>query len=195
MRPRLASFTSNVFNPILLGLVAILLMNFGTVDSVSDAIFLALLILALGLLPVYLLALYLVRTGRMDSVFDNTRQQRRAIYIGGVVSASVTMLVVLLIDTPPEMVATMVTVLVAGVSFLVINNWWKISIHAAFAMGVAMLMIYLYGWAAAIVALPLVPLIAWSRVELGQHTVAQVTAGVLLAAAIQPSVFYFFGLY
>jgi membrane-associated phospholipid phosphatase len=195
MRPRLANFASNVLNPMLLGLVAVILMSLGYAESTSAAIFLSLVILALGLLPVYLLALYLVRTGRMDSVFNNSRQQRRGIYVGGVITTLVTILVISLMDAPTEVVATLVTVLAAGILFTVINNWWKISIHAAFATGVAMLLIYLYGWPAFIIALPLVPLVVWSRVELGQHTAGQVTAGMLVAAAIQPSVFYLFGLY
>ena len=195
MRLRLANFASSVFNPMLLGLVAVVLMCFGFAQSVSAALFLSLVILPLGLLPFYLLTLYLVKTGRIDSIFNNNRQQRRGIYASGVFSAFVTILVISLIDAPKEVVATLTTVLTAGVLFSIINNWWKISIHAAFAMGTTMLLTYLYEWPAFIVALPLVPLVAWSRVELDQHTAGQVTAGVIAATAIQPTVFYLFGLY
>ena len=195
MRLRLASFASDVLNPLLLSLVAIVLMSLGTTDSTSGALILSLVTIATGLLPVYLLALYLVKSGRMDSVFNNTRRQRRGLYLAGIVSVLAAMLVLWLMDAPTEMLATLTTVLAAGVIFLVINTWWKISIHAAFAMGVAALLTFLYGWLAVLVALPLVPLIAWSRIELGQHTLGQVIAGALLAVFIQLTVFFFFDLY
>ena len=195
MRLRVANFASKVFNPVLLSLVAVLLVSISTVESVPKALFLSSVILAVGLLPVYLLALYLVKTGRMDSVFNNSRHQRRGIYISGIISTLATILVISLMDAPKEIVATLATALAAGLLFLIINNWWKISIHAAFVTGVAMLLIFIYDWPALIVVLPLVPLIAWSRVELRQHTAGQVATGVLVAVAIQPSVFYLFGLY
>ena len=87
----------------------------------------------------------------------------------------------------------MITVLVTGVAFLIINLRWKISIHAAFAMGVSLLLVLLYGWVA-IVTLPLVLLIAWSRLKLGQHSGRQVSVGALVAMVVLLLVFHFFEL-
>jgi len=39
-----------------------------------------------------------------------------------------------------------------------------------------------------------VPLTAWARIELGQHSPAQVISGALLATLIAVTVFYLFGL-
>jgi len=194
MRLKLANSVSNVFNPILLSLLAILLLSLGTTESLSRALVLSLVVVVIGVVPVYLLALYLVRSDRLESVFNSTRQQRRGIYIAGIISVLFSILALRLLDAPAEMLATLVTVVVAGAMFLVINNWWKISIHAAFSTGVAVMLTLLYGWPAALVALVPVPLVAWSRVALGQHSVWQVTAGAALAVVIQLAVFYFFGL-
>jgi membrane-associated phospholipid phosphatase len=46
----------------------------------------------------------------------------------------------------------------------------------------------------AAVAVVLVPLIAWSRIELKHHSLAQVAVGALLATSIVVVVFYLFGL-
>jgi membrane-associated phospholipid phosphatase len=59
---------------------------------------------------------------------------------------------------------------------------WKISIHCAVASGSVTLLTLLYGlWVAP--AYLLVAVTAWSRVELRDHTPAQVAAGTILGAA------------
>jgi membrane-associated phospholipid phosphatase len=60
-----------------------------------------------------------------------------------------------------------------------ITTVWKISIHCAVASGSVTLLAFLYGpWVCAGYAL--VAATAWSRVELGDHTRAQVIAGTAL---------------
>jgi membrane-associated phospholipid phosphatase len=63
-----------------------------------------------------------------------------------------------------------------------ITATWKISIHCAVASGAVTLLALLYGpWMTP--AYLLVAATAWSRVELGDHTRAQVVAGTILGAA------------
>lgn len=62
---------------------------------------------------------------------------------------------------------------------LIINLFWKISIHA---MGVAVpttSLIYVFGPIGAIFAL-IIPVVMWSRVQLRRHTAFQVIIGALL---------------
>jgi membrane-associated phospholipid phosphatase len=68
---------------------------------------------------------------------------------------------------------------------------WKISVHCATAAGVAMWLWWLTG-----TPLPLlvgVPLIAWSRVHLGRHTLAQTIAGSMLGCGLFLLVFALVG--
>jgi len=53
----------------------------------------------------------------------------------------------------------------------------------------SIVLVMLYGWIAA-VAVALVPLTAWSRVELEHHSLAQVIGGAILAALIAGVIFY-----
>ena len=94
---------------------------------------------------------------------------------------------------PPILVATFVVGLSAAAIYMCINLWWKISLHAAFVAASVTVLVILYGWMAAI-AVVLVPLMSWARIELKQHSLAQVAAGTLLAALIVVVVFCFFGL-
>ncbi len=54
-------------------------------------------------------------------------------------------------------------------------------------------LVILYGSIAAL-AVVLLPLVAWARIELEHHSIAQVAVGALLAASIAVVVFYLFGL-
>jgi membrane-associated phospholipid phosphatase len=59
---------------------------------------------------------------------------------------------------------------------------WKISVHSAAAAGIATL-----AWSLAGTVLPLVigvPVIAWARVRLRRHTIAQTIAGSVLGLTI-----------
>jgi hypothetical protein len=52
-------------------------------------------------------------------------------------------------------------------------------------------LIFLYGWVAAI-ALVIVPLTIWARMELRQHSLAQALAGAALSGLIMFTVFSLF---
>lgn len=63
---------------------------------------------------------------------------------------------------------------------IIINKFWKISIHSMGASGAFAALVFAFGT----VALPfifLVLLVAWSRIELKCHTLSQVVAGIVLA--------------
>ena len=90
-------------------------------------------------------------------------------------------------------IAAFVVALSTILIFMVINLWWKISLHTALVAALATVMVILYGFMGAI-SLVLLPLIAWARLELNHHSLAQVTCGALLAALVVAVEFYFFGL-
>jgi membrane-associated phospholipid phosphatase len=60
---------------------------------------------------------------------------------------------------------------------------WKISGHSAAVAGVAVLALMLFGKVAVFFALT-VPLVAWSRIRLGRHSLYQTVAGALLGGLI-----------
>jgi membrane-associated phospholipid phosphatase len=66
---------------------------------------------------------------------------------------------------------------------MVTTLWWKISIHASSLAGAATLLTALYG-AMMLPAFLLLPLVGWSRVVLGRHTVAQVVVGSLVSIVL-----------
>ena len=68
-------------------------------------------------------------------------------------------------------------------AIFIITSRWKISVHAASATGISLLLIRMFGSPTAPI-LVTIPLVAWSRIKLRHHTPAQTFAGVCLGMAI-----------
>jgi len=193
MRKRIANLTSNILNPFLVSLVVILLLSFKATSSVLDALKWSLILIAISILPVYLVIVYLVRSERVEGFFISVRKQRTKIYLLAGACAGVGCAILPYWGAPLTLVATFVAGLSAAVVFMCINLRWKISLHTAFVAASVTALVILYGWIAAVTVV-LVPLIAWARIGLEHHSLAQVATGALLAALIVVVVFYLFGL-
>lgn len=117
------------------------------------------------------------------------RRQDRLLVIPGImasVAACVTLMATL--DAPREMIALIAAMLVTLIAILAITTVWKVSVHTAVSSGALAMLALAYGpWALA--AYPLVALVGWSRVELRDHTLAQVLVGTALGAATAAPVF------
>jgi len=193
MRKRIANLTSNILNPFLVSLVIILLLSFESTPSISDALKWSLILVVISILPVFSVTTYLIRNQRLDDLFIGVRKQRTKIYLLASVCALFGCIILLYLGAPLMLVATFVAGLSAIVIFMCINLLWKISLHTALIAASVTVLLILYGSIAAITAV-LLPLIAWARIELEHHSLAQVTTGALLAASIVVAVFYLFGL-
>lgn len=193
MRRRIANLTSNLFSPFWIGLVLILLVSFQAADSLSEGIKWLLILTFISIFPLWLFVLYLVRRHRLDHAFANVRQQRTRIYGLAVISAGVSCIILLFLGAPLILLALFTAGFLATIIFMCINLWWKISLHTAFITAAVTLLFILYGFMS-LAAIVLIPLIAWARIELGHHSLAQVVTGALLAASMLVVVFFFFGL-
>ncbi len=192
MKTRLAHLVSNLLNPFALSLAVIMVLAYESSASPVDAFKWLLIIIGTSVLPVYVTSVYMVRAGQLDGIFSNRRRQRTKIYIIGIACASVSYLLLWLLEAPDGLMAALVAALSASILFMVINTIWKISVHTAFVMAAAILLIIFYGWVGAI-ALVIVPLTIWARMELSQHSLPQALAGAVLSGLIVVTVFNLFG--
>jgi len=141
----------------------------------------------------YLAVIYLVHSKKVDSIFINIRQQRHKIYALAVILGGAGCIILFFLKAPVIILALFVSGFVGGVIFLTINLRWKISLHAAFVAALVTVMTILYGFVA-IIAVALIPLAAWARLELKHHSLAQLITGMLMAPLVIMAVFYSFGL-
>ena len=193
MRKQIANLVSSILNPFLVSLVIILLLSFESTRSPLDALKWSLILIAISIVPVYSVVVYFGRNDRLGSCFINVRKQRTKIYLLAGICALVGCVILIYLGAPLILLATFVAGLSATVIFMGINLWWKISLHAAFIAASVILLVILYG-SLGTVTVMLLPLVGWARVELGHHSLAQVTIGAFLAALIVGVVFYLFGL-
>jgi len=193
MKKHIASLTSNILNPFLVSMAVIFLLSFESTASVADGVKWSLILIGVTILPVFLVILYLVHTDKITGIFIRIRRQRNQVYVLATLCTVAGCLVLYFLEAPLLLVAAIVATLSSVVVFMVINFQWKISLHTAFAAGSATVLTLVYGAAGALAAI-MVPPIAWSRIELEQHTVWQAVVGALLAAVIVVVVFHFFGL-
>jgi len=193
VRKRLAKLTSDILNPFLVSSTVIILFSFESTASTSEALKWLAISLALSVLPVFIAVVYLVRKQKLDSIFVSSRRQRKGIYLLAIGWAIVDCAVLPYLGAPRLLVATFTAGLAGIVIFMVINLWWKISLHTAFVAASVTVLIIVYGATGALTAV-LLPPVAWARLEMEHHSPAQVASGALLAAAIVVLVFQLFGL-
>lgn len=97
-------------------------------------------------------------------------------------------------DAPRLLLAFALLHLCQGAIFVLITLFWKISLHTTAVASLTTLWWAISGsvfllW----LALPLIPLVAWSRVRLGRHTTNQTIAGTLLGILACLLVWQFYG--
>jgi membrane-associated phospholipid phosphatase len=136
----------------------------------------------------YALILRGVQRGRLTDRNISLRQQRVRFAAVAIASILTGLTVLAAFDAPAEMVALQVSIAVGVACGWVITLWWKISVHAAIAAGAATVLLLVFGLAL-LVVWPLVALIAWSRVQVGDHTPAQVLAGIALGIVVNATIF------
>jgi hypothetical protein len=131
-----------------------------------------------------------VRRGNYDNHHVSDWRRRPLILLVAGASVLVLLGLMLLGGAPRELVALVVAMLAGLVLTLGVTVLarWKVSLHAAVAAGTATTLVLVFGvwllasWAA-------VALVAWARVRMRDHTVAQVLVGVALGALAAGTVF------
>ena len=92
------------------------------------------------------------------------------------------------LGAPWQVVALVVAMLTCLAATLVVTLWWKLSLHTAAASGTVAILVLTFG-PPLLLALPAIALVAWSRIRLGDHTLAQTLAGAALGGLVATTVF------
>ena len=193
MKKKLAKTISDVLNPFLVSAIVMVLLSFDSTASIADGLKWSLISVTLSVLPVLAVVVYLVRRRKLDGLFINPRRQRNKVYLLATAFAVISCAVLRGLGAPSLLVATFVAGLVAIFVFMVINLRWKISLHTGFIAASVTVLTMVYGTTGALAAV-LIPPVAWARMEMKLHSLAQVVSGALLSAAMVIVVFRLFGL-
>lgn len=114
---------------------------------------------------------------------------RRMIVIPFIILSVLTCLTLMIVGGAPAPLLSMVGAMLATCAVLwPVTKYTKISFHTAVLSGALVMIGLLYGpwW---LLSAALIPLVAWSRAQLQDHTPGQTIAGALLGAAVAGPVF------
>jgi membrane-associated phospholipid phosphatase len=125
---------------------------------------------------------YLYATDRISDLDMSIRAERERVFIAFVVFYALGALDMWLIHAPAIMTASMAAYALSSLIVQWITRYWKISTHALGITAPLVALTVLFGLRPAPFYI-LIPLVGWSRVYLGAHTLLQVIAGTLLAIA------------
>ena len=131
------------------------------------------------------------RKGKWDGHHVTNREGRVVPLVTAGASLTAGTVIMFLGDAPRTMLAlagSMFASLIVSMA-ITFGLKWKISLHAAVAWAAVVTLVVVYGPWWLLLALP-AALVAWSRVELGDHTTAQVLAGSVMGVVVGGSSFW-----
>lgn len=152
-------------------------------QSAQDAAGSVLLVAAATVLPIAAVVFWQMRRGRWRDVDASQPEERPALFAFAMFLLAGLAVWQAVSAGPTFMMRGTTAVFVLLVVCRGLLRWTKVSLHVAFA-GLAAAVLLLDWPAAGVVAVLLVPVIAWSRVALGRHTAVETVAGAVLGAAI-----------
>lgn len=142
-----------------------------------------------GAVP-YAFLLWSLRRGLVADRHIRQRAQRAIPLMFGMASVVLGLLLLALLDAPRELLA-LVGAMLAGLAVVLgITTVWKVSVHSGVAAGTGVILAMTFGTVALLPTVAAVVIIAWARVALSDHTVAQVIGGSVIGAAVAGVVFH-----
>jgi hypothetical protein len=180
-RSSAAKLITDVLEPKNWIIAAIALLGWGA-DRLAGLGWAALIAFFAAVLPTLFIRFGIRRWGWADRHVGAKRERMIALMF---TTASVTIGVVLMIalGAPYKMTGYIVGMLASAVVIAAITVVWKISVHCAVASAGVLIAALTFS-PDILAAYLLVGLVAWSRVELRDHTPAQVIGGTLLGAVV-----------
>ncbi|MEG3225274.1 MAG: phosphoesterase PA-phosphatase [Methanobacteriales archaeon Met13] len=184
----LAEWISAVSNAPLVAIVVFLTINYFLIPNEFWVVFAITSAFFAGIMPI-IIGLIWAKNKNID--YDLPVKEDRSYPLLLVIFSYVIGVIVLyLIGAPSLTTVLMLCYLNNTVLVLIINHFWKISIHAMGLTGPLTALIYLFGWPCLIFTI-LVPLVGWSRVYLKKHTPWQVIIGSILGFSLTAVQIYF----
>jgi membrane-associated phospholipid phosphatase len=178
---RLAYWISQVACPPVLGLAATLVAAQSLATSTAWLWAVSYLLLVIGLPCLYIA--WLIQRGELRDFHLPVRQERIRPLACALLMALVAWGLLSAVAAPRLLQWLAGVNSVQTALFLAITLRWKISLHCVTAANLVVLTLMLLGSIAAPLVMT-IPLIAWSRVRLQRHTIAQTAGGALMGGLL-----------
>jgi len=190
---KVAYYISHLFDPFAVSLLAWVLVINSLDETFNTKLIWLLIVAVVSGLPPFGVLLYERKVGKISNWLMTNRLERRDVQIAWVFGSSMLAIIFRLIEAPRVLSALALAMLLISLVVTFVNRYWKISVHMVgmVLFILVMLLVYSSNWLWLVILLPIV---AWSRVKLGHHTLSQVTVGTIVAVIITYFSFSLFGL-
>ncbi|MCL5108047.1 MAG: hypothetical protein M1401_04130 [Chloroflexi bacterium] len=187
-RRQLARLVTELLAPAPTVAMLLLVVSWHSAAAASEALRWALLsVLFAAALP-FLYIVRGVRRKRLTDIHVYRREQRPRVLLIGIGSVLVGFTLLTLLGAPRDLVALVGAMAVGLASSTLVTLFWKVSVHTAVNSGAVTILVLVFGEGLLVVA-PLVALVGWARVQVKDHSPAQVVVGAALGAAVAAAVF------
>jgi membrane-associated phospholipid phosphatase len=185
---RVAHLVGEIFSPLIVDAVLLLAIAIHSAPSLLRALeWTAIAAGFVAAIPALIIQ-FGVRRRRLTDHHVRAREQRPKVIVLAFVSMLIGLAILFAVHAARELIALIVAMLVGLFITLLITLRWKVSLHTGtFAGAIVVLAIALGPLFLAL--LPLVVLVAWSRVELGDHSPVQAGVGAILGLVVAGVVF------
>lgn len=187
-RQRLARLVTELLAPAPTVAMLLVVVAWHSAAAASEALQWALLsVLFAALLP-FLYILRGVRRKRLTDIHVYRREQRPRVLSIGIGSVIVGFALLTVLGAPRDLIALVGAMAVGLATSTLVTLFWKVSVHTAVNSGAVTILVLVFGEGLLIVT-PLVALVGWARVEVEDHSPAQVVVGAALGAAVAAGIF------
>ncbi|WP_425524732.1 phosphatase PAP2 family protein [Saccharopolyspora ipomoeae] len=188
LRDRLARVLTELFAPWVIVVLLPLAVAWRATHRVLPALGWGLLVAATSSILPMAVIVWGARTGRWDGHHVRDRAGRLVPLIALIVMSLVGLGLLVALGAPRQVIVLDVAMIASLLVTGGITARWKISMHSAVASGAVVILAVTYHpvcWALMV----LVAAISWSRVQVRDHTTAQVVLGALIGAAVGGGLF------
>lgn len=190
---RFAQAVSIIFEPFTVSFIALILITSQLDLPTNEKVTWFFVATALGGLPPALVLFYEKRIGKIKDWFITNRLERRDVHLAWFFGSVAFVVLAIFLHAPRLLVALSVDLMLLSLAIGAISPFWKISVHMVGVTLLFLILLLVYSSAYLWLGL-LLPLVAWARVNLGHHTLTQVTIGTILTIGITYVVFSLFSL-
>ena len=177
---RIAEIISYVFHPLLVVIPTLVIAMVRLGSTLGQAIFWTVLSIVIVNLPMALLLLWGVRSGKYTDASVSVREQRTSIYAVGGTCLVILLAVLIIGKAPVVIIACLISAVIATALGYWVNRYTKLSLHSAALAGCTAVLLWtapLIGVIMAVFAL----LVGWARIRLKHHTPVQILIGWMVS--------------
>lgn len=187
----IAYYISAIFSPPLVVIYAVALS--APFLNVSSPLLWSVLFILLFIAPPALFVYRLLKKGVIKDFHMSNRKERIKPLVVITLNTLLGIYIFHIIGAPDIYILMSISSFLSILIIFIITLFWKISVHSVAVSGLYIVTMSQMSDLAVPIAI-LIPIVAWSRVQLSHHTVLQTVAGVFLGILTFGVPFYFSGL-